>query len=328
MRALTVNDIHSGTGTRTGPVRGLALADLPAPRPEPGEITIDVEAAGIGLIDAFWASGVMPQQEGFVPGLEVAGTVRELGDGVTEPGVGQRVAALLPGAGGFAEVVRARAALVAPVPEGMGAAQASVVPVNTVTAHLALTRVAHLAAGESVLVHAAVGGLGSQVGQVARALGAVRVEAVVGTPEKALAARELGYEHAYLRSELATVPGGAFDVVVDPVGGDATADAFRVLRGGGRLLRVGNASQAPDVALGSLAHWLENKTTAGFNVGAWLGDHPEQGAASLRWALDAVARGELRVDVTATGGLAEHESLLAALLAGETTGKLAFLLES
>jgi len=321
VRALTVTD----TPTTEGTVRGLALTERPTPRPAAGEVTIDVEAAGIGLIDALWASGAMPQHEGFVPGLEVAGTVREVGAGVVDLHVGQPVAALLPGAGGFAEVATAVAALVTPVPDGMATAQAAVVPINTVTAHLALTTVARLAAGESVLVHAGVGGLGSQFGQVARALGAARVDAVVGTPEKLLVARDLGYDHAHLRAEPATVPDGAYDVVVDPVGGDATARAFQALRGGGRLVRVGNASRAGDVGLSSLAHWLENKTTAGFNVGAWLGDHPEQGAESLRWSLGAVAGGTVRVDLTGTGELADHAAMLADLLSGATTGKLAFL---
>lgn len=67
-----------------------------------------------------------------------------------------------------------------------------------------------------------------------------------------------------------------YDIVIDPVGGAATKAGFGVLRAGGRLVRVGNASQSPDVALSSMAHWIENKTTAGFNVGAWLAERPEE----------------------------------------------------
>lgn len=319
MRALTT--------TRANEVHTLQLSETAAPTPADGEVTIDVHAAGIGLIDAFWASGFMPQQPGFVPGLEVAGTVRELGRGVVGLAPGQGVAALLPGAGGFADVARASAALVAPVPEGMTTALAAVTPINTVTAHLALTTVARLGAGESVLVHAGVGGLGSQFGQIARALGASRVDAVVGTPAKRHLAETLGYNTVYLRDELEALPDASYDVVIDPVGGDATAAAFRVLRSGGRLIRVGNASQADDVALSSIGHWLQNKTTSGFNVGAWLGDHPEQGAESLRWALDAVAGGDIHVELSRTGSLAEQAAMLASLRNGETTGKLAFLLQ-
>ncbi|MBO1900374.1 zinc-binding dehydrogenase [Leucobacter weissii] len=319
MRALAL------TGNAAAP--GLALVERPAPVPAAGEITVDVEAAGVGLIDALWATGAMPQQDGFVPGLEVAGTVRELGDGVTAFEPGQHVAAILPGAGGFAEVARASAALVAPIPDGMDVAQASVVPVNTVTAHLALTTVARFARGEAVLVHAAAGGLGSQFGQIARTLGAGRVDVVVGAPAKRGTARDLGYDHAYLRDRLPDVPERGYDIVVDPVGGEATADAFRVLREGGRLLRVGNASQAPDVAVSSVAHWLENKTTTGFNVGAWLSRRPEDGAASLRWSLAAVASGEIDVPLTGTAALGECAALLERLLSGATVGKLALLID-
>lgn len=316
MQALTV--VHDNESTR------LSLSEVPTPRPQANEVAIQVKSAGIGLIDAFWGTGVMPQDEGFIPGLEVAGTITALGSEVTDFTIGQKVAALLPAAGGFAEVVCAEISLVAPLGDDLDFAQASVVPINSVTAHLALTTVARLSAGESVLVHAATGGLGSQFGQIARLLGASRVAAVIGTEEKAQLALTLGFDSTYLREDLSAIPNDAFDVVIDPVGGTATSTAFEKLRAGGRLVRVGNASQAPDVMLSSMAHWLENKTTAGFNVGAWLAAHPQQGTTSLRWCLAAVAKGDIQVPVTAAGGFDKHQQFCAALLAGETTGKLVF----
>lgn len=320
MRAYTV--------TRHDRFDGIRPTDRSVPHPGPGEVAIDVAVAGLGLIDAFWVTGVMPSEPGFVPGLEVSGTVRELGEGVADPTIGQSVAAILVGAGGLAEVACAQAALVAPVPAGLSAEVAAVVPIDTVTAHLGLTTVGRFAPGESVLVHAGVGGLGSQFAQVARALGAGRVDAVVGTPEKQETARALGYDDAFLRDHLAALPEDTYDVVVDPVGGPATEAGFRALRAGGRLMRVGNASQAPDVPLSSMAHWLENTSTVGFNVGAWLGAHPDQGTASLNWSLAAVARGEVRVDLTRLGGPDELPDLLAALERGDTTGKVAVRLRS
>lgn len=316
MQALTV--VRDNDSTH------LALSEVATPRPQANEVAIQVKSAGIGLIDAFWGTGVMPQHEGFIPGLEVAGIISALGSEVTDFTLGQKVAALLPAAGGFAEVVCAQTSLVAPLDDGMDFAQASVVPINSVTAHLALTTVARLSAGESVLVHAATGGLGSQFGQIARLLGATHVAAVVGTEEKAQLAVTLGFDSTYLREDLSAIPRDTFDLVIDPVGGAATSTAFEKLRAGGRLIRVGNASQAPDVMLSSMAHWLENKTTAGFNVGAWLATHPQQGTTSLQWCLDAVASGVIQVPVTATGGFDQHQQFCAALLAGKTTGKLVF----
>lgn len=302
---------------------GLQYVQKPEPTPEPGQVSITVRTAGLGLIDALWTIGTMPSNPNFVPGLEVSGTVRALGEGVNHLAEGQLVAAILPAAGGFAEVVCTPATLVAPIPQKLDHDLAAVVPINTVTAHLALTTVARLAESESLLVNAGVGGLGSQFQQVAQALGAGPCDAVVGTPEKQALALECGYRTAYLRSELRDIPDGTYDIVVDPVGGDATTQGFRVLRSGGRLVRVGNASQAPDVEIGTLALWLENKTAAGFNVGAWLAEHPADGTDSLAWSLEAVARGDVRVDLTAVGGHEQLPQFLEALERGETTGKLA-----
>lgn len=171
---------------------GLEYAEVETPLPAEGEVSIDVDFAGVGLIDALWTTGRMPSRLGRIPGLEVSGSIRELGTGVTDLTVGQKVAAILPNTGGFAEVVCTPVSLVAEVPNALAMDLASVVPINTVTAHLALTTVARFAAGESLLIHAGVGGLGSQFAQVARALGAGRVDAVVGTDAKKEIARGFG----------------------------------------------------------------------------------------------------------------------------------------
>lgn len=297
--------------------------DLPTPRPAPGQVSIDVHHAGLGMIDALWASGYMPSGPGFVPGLEVSGMVREIGEGVASLRVGQAVAAFLPNAGGLAEVACAPATLTAALPEGLTPELASIVPANTMTAHLALTTVARFTRGESMLVHAGAGGLGSQFLQVARTLGGGRIDAVVGTTAKRTVAHDIGYDNTYLRHHLDSIPDDAYDLVIDPVGGEAASQALRMLRSGGRLIKVGNASQAADVGISSLAHWLQNKTTAGFNVGAWLAAFPEHGTHSLRWSLEAVASGTVRVDLTQTGAWAQTTGILTALHAGETTGKAA-----
>ncbi|WP_223145275.1 zinc-binding dehydrogenase [Microbacterium sp. ANT_H45B] len=160
--------------------------------------------------------------------------------------------------------------------------------------------------------------LGSQFLQVARTLGGGRIDAVVGTPEKQTIGHRLGYDNTYPRTDLASIPD---DLVIDPVGGEAATRALRMLRSGGRLIKVGNASQAADVTISSLAHWLQNKTTAGFNVGAWLAAFPEHGTHSLRWSLDAVTTGTVRVDLTRTGRWAQTTEILNKLHAGVTTGK-------
>lgn len=315
---MLAHTVTQGTG-----IPALRPVEVDSPSPASGQVSIDVAFAGLGLIDAFWASGFMPSGPNFVPGLEISGTIRELGEGVTEFAVGDAVAAILLGAGGFAEVACAPVNRVAVVPSELSLEKAAVTAVNTVTAHIALTRSARFTADDSILVHAGVGGLGSQFAQVALALGATSVDAVVGTAAKADIARELGYRRVYLRDEVERIPADSYDVVIDPVGGTATEIGFRALRSGGRLVRVGNASQAADVPLSSIAHWLENKTTTGFNVGAWLRSFPEHAAPSLQWALAAAARGDVRVDLTRVGTPDELPEMLAALERGETSGKLA-----
>lgn len=233
MRALVIN--------RHDRFNGLDDTEVPSPSPANDEVSIDVQFAGVGLIDALWTTGRMPSRLGRIPGLEVSGTIRELGENVTTVTVGQKVAAILPSTGGFAEVVCAPASLVAEVPDDLTMDLASVVPINTVTAHLALTTAIRFVPGESLLIHAGAGGLGSQFAQVSRALGAGRIDAVVGTDAKREIALGFGYEHSYLRDDLSAIPGDTYDIVIDPVGGEATADAFRVLRSGGRLVQIGRA---------------------------------------------------------------------------------------
>ncbi len=302
---------------------GLQLIEAPTPEPGPGQVTIDVAYSGIGLIDALWTTGAMPCAPGFVPGIEASGHVRAIGPDVTGLSVGQPVAAIVAGGGGFAEVATTPAALTLPLPQSVGLDLGSVIPINTVTAYLGLTTAGRLAQQERVLVHAGAGGVGSQFGQVARVLGASEVDAVVGSPSKADAARALGYDHVFQRDALPEIPSDHYDVVVDPVGGPATASGFASLRSGGRLLRIGNASQAPGVSLDGLAHWLENKTTAGFIVGHWIATRPTDTAHALSWALDAFARGDVRVELTGTTAPEQADALLERLEQGGTVGKLA-----
>jgi len=122
MRALVIN-CHDR-------FNGLEYAEVETPSPADGEVSINVNFAGVGLIDALWTTGRMPSQLGRIPGLEVSGTIRELGAGVTDFTVGQRVAAILPNTGGFAEVVCTPASLVAEVPNALAMDLASVVPIN------------------------------------------------------------------------------------------------------------------------------------------------------------------------------------------------------
>ncbi|MEQ0557915.1 zinc-binding dehydrogenase [Amycolatopsis sp. NEAU-NG30] len=313
------NSMKAVTIPEFGAAEVLRLASVPVPRPGPGEVSIDVAYAGANFAEVLYRQGVVDVPLPFVPGIEVSGRIRALGAGVEGLAVGQPVAALtIVASGGYAEVVTTSADLVAPL-GGTGLDVAAAVPSNSTTAFLVLERVARLAPGESVLVHAAAGGVGSQLGQVARLLGAGRVVGTVGSAAKIAAAKAFGYDEVVLRDQVADT--GAFDVVVDMVGGAARRASLDRLAPMGRLVVMGNASGAADVGIPANELWFTNKTVSGFNLAAFSAVSPEIVGRALRRAVAAVAGGDLRVDVESLP-LADAVQAHRRIESGSTTGKL------
>jgi NADPH2:quinone reductase len=262
----------------------LEVTELPDPVPGPGEVAINVTHSAVGLIDVFFRQGLYRDRPGtprppFVPGLEVAGTVRAVGDGVTGLTLGERVVSMSGGSGtgGYAAVY--------------------VAPARGV----ALTSVAHLEAGESVLVHGALGGFVAAFPGMARQLGASRVIGSVRA-SKLDAARNtrLPYDRIVDSAELpGALDGETFDVIIDPVGGDVRTHSLALMRPGSRLIVAGNASGDWQHAIPSNEIWGGGITVAGFNAGAFLPTHPDAFAPALRAAVDMVAGGlaETAIDV-------------------------------
>lgn len=303
--------------------------EVPAPEPGPGQVALDVEYAGANYVEALFAGGFVPNPVPWVPGIEASGRIRSLGADVDGFVVGERVAALtINGGGGYGQVAVTQAGLVAPLPAGMDPALAAVVPSNTTTALIVLERIAHLSAGEHVLVHAAAGGLGSQLGQIARVLGAGRVVGVVGSEAKRQAALALGYDEVWLRDDLATAAPGQFDVIADPVSGPARQASLGLLRLGGRLLAVGDAAQAGDQQISSNTLWFSGIGVLGFNLGALSAAEPHIVGTYLRRALALVASGEVTVHVAEQAPIQEAPRILAALRDGTTVGKTVLVHES
>jgi len=184
-----------------GGPEALRLEELPTPAPGPGEIRIRVRSAAVNLSDTMRRRDdpyPFPTSLPFVPGGEVAGTVDALGDGVEGPAIGTRVPALAgpDGSTGYAQCAIAAAERVVPTPEGVDEETASTVLVAGVMPLLALSEVARLQPGESVLVPAAAGGVGSYAVQLVRRLGAATVIALAGSAAKREAALELGADQA------------------------------------------------------------------------------------------------------------------------------------
>lgn len=223
MRAMTITDDH-----RLMPV------DVPEPAPGPGEVLVDVAAAGVNRADLAQVAGHYPPPPGAseLPGLEVSGHRRDTGEAVV---------ALLAG-GGYAQTVAVHESHLLPVPVGMDLVTAAGLVEVAATVVSNLTLEAGLTAGETLLVHGGTGGIGAFALQYASALGA-RVLATVGSDAAVATARELGADLAWNRRTTDVVAvvreeGGA-DVILDVVGGPALGDNVRMLREHGRLVVIG-----------------------------------------------------------------------------------------
>ncbi|MCB0875299.1 MAG: NADPH:quinone oxidoreductase family protein [Solirubrobacterales bacterium] len=276
MKAIQIVDL-------SGPETALREVDLPEPDAShmltPGSgVLVDVEAAGVSFPEVLQTRGeyqVKPPLP-FVPGSEVAGTVRSApeGSGLTP---GDRVAAF-PMLGGFAEVAVSPAFMTFPLPDELDFRQGASLILNYHTAWFSLVVRGRLAAGETILVHGAAGGVGTASIQVAKGIGA-RAIAVVSSDEKERVAREAGADEVVRsggewREEAKELSGGGVDLVLDPVGGDRFTDSLRSLAEGGRLVVVGfTAGSIPEVKVNRLL--LNNTEVIGAGWGAYVIAKPE-----------------------------------------------------
>jgi NADPH2:quinone reductase len=287
--------------SRFGDPSVLALADLPDPAPGPGEVAIDVSHAAIGLVDVYIRQGLYRDRPGlpqppYVPGLEVAGTVRALGAGVTGFTIGEHVVALSGnGTGGYSSVyIRHQDFVVSTEGYDLDPAQAVAVLPNAIMAHVALTHVARMTEGESILIHGAHGAFAAAFPGIATGLGASRV---VGTARTQRPHR-LPYDRIVDSADLAGALGDEkFDVIIDPVGGAVRTQSMNLLAPFGRLLLVGNASGDWEHTLPSNAAWYGNTVVAGFNAGGYLPAHPDLVRPAARAALTAVTAGLADVEL-------------------------------
>ena len=229
----------------------LELEEVEEPQAGPGEVVVEVEAAALNFFDILLCQGKYQErpEPPFTPGAEVAGTVVEAGDGVDlEPGARVLATPALP-RGGFAErVVATAAGGVFPVPEAMPPEKAAALHIVYQTAHVGLHRRASLREGETVLVHAGAGGVGSAAIQVAGAAGA-RVISTAGGPEKVEVCRALGAEVAldygeedFVGAVKEATGGRGADVIFDPVGGEVFDRSRRCVAFEGRIVVVGFTS--------------------------------------------------------------------------------------
>jgi NADPH2:quinone reductase len=310
-----------------GPLDNVVVEERDTPRPGPGQVVVDVRAAGVNYVDGLICQGryQMKPAAPYVPGGEIAGVVSAVGDGVTRVQVGERVVAMI-GFGAFAEQVAVAASSLDSVPDALGFGQAAAFIQSYCTAWFALTRRSTVAEGEWVLVLGAGGGIGLAAVDVAVALGA-RVVAAASSDDKLSAARRMGaevtvaYEHEDLKTRVRELTDGGVDVVVDPVGGRHSEPALRATKAFGRFCVIGFAS-GPIASIPLNHVLLNNRTLVGVDWGAWAMREPDGHRAMLAELMEMVQDGRLHPVVPEERPLDQAAAVMASLLDRTVTGKV------
>lgn len=311
----------------------LEVRELPDLQPAPGMLTIDVAYIGVGHVDVMLRRGefgsLVPMP--VVPGLEVSGYVKAIGEGTEGFYVGQPVVSMtLMDLGGYASVAHVRPELTVPLDQlggGLDMASAAAAVVNLTTAYMTIRNVISMQEGDNILVHAAVGGLGSFLGQVARHLGAGKVLGTVGSVEKTKLAASLGYDELFLRSDfiepIRKMTGlCGIDAVLDPVGGNMRTQSQELLRPMGQMVMLGNASGEGDVPQSSNEIWLLNKSLKGFNIGGYSQFASAEVGQAAKEALRLLASGKIRAEVLGVFPLEKASEAHELLEEKNTVGKL------
>ncbi len=322
MKALLVKEL-GGPNT-------LVYEDVPDPEVGPGQVLVDVRAAGVNFPDLLIIEGKYQFQPPlpFSPGGEVAGVVAAIGDGVERFAVGDRVVAMGIW-GGYAEKMLAAQERVLPLPDEVSFEVGGSTITTYGTMLYALRDRGQLKAGETVLVLGAAGGVGTASIELAKAMGA-KVIAAVGSDDKVEVCRRLGadevinYAREDLKQRAKALSGGGVDVVVDPVGGAHSEAALRAMAWGGRFLVIGFAAgEIPRIPLNLTL--LKSCAIVGVFWGAWLARDPAAGAAQLVEIGQRIAAGELTPLVSRTYPLAEGARALEDVAARRATGKIVLL---
>ena len=311
-----------------GPPESLVFEEVPSPRPGPGEVVVSVKAASVNFPDVLIIQNKYQFKPPlpFSPGSELAGVVKELGEGVKAFRPGDQVIAFTT-YGAFAEEVKTEAARLLPLPEGMDFPSGAAFLLTYATSDHALRDRAALKAGETLLVLGAAGGVGLAAVEVGKALGA-HVIACASTDDKLAVCRSHGadatinYATGDLRERIkALTAGKGVDVVYDAVGGAYTEPAFRSIAWRGRLLVVGFAAgEIPKLPL-NLA-LLKGASVVGVFWGDFARREPEQFAASVRQLGAWYREGKLRPHVSQTLPLAQAAEALKLMAARQVKGKL------
>jgi NADPH2:quinone reductase len=308
--------------------RALTVREVPAPVAAEGQVLVDVRAAGCNFSDVLMLAEQYQVRPAFpfIAGGEVAGVVSAVGEGVTTLSVGDRVLTRCA-LGGFAEQVATPVSTTWRLPEAISFEAGAAIPTVYPTSYAALVWRAPVAAGETLLVHAAAGGVGLSAVQIGKALGA-RVIATAGGAEKLEVARRAGADvlidyrrEDFVERVLEDTDGRGADVIYDSVGGETTDRSLKCIAWNGRLLVIGFASgDIPSVQLNRVL--LKNISLVGLHWSAYPEKEPDQIHACMEGLFDLAAAGRIEPLVSARYPLERAGDALEALATRRTVGKI------
>lgn len=305
----------------------LALQPIERPKPGPQEVLIDIRAAGVNRADLVQRKGMYPPPPGApdTMGLECAGVISEVGNGVTRWKVGDRVCALLAG-GGYAEAVAVDEGSVLPLPETMDFIQGACLAEAMMTVYANVFQRCQLAEGETFLCQGGTSGIGVMAIQMAKLAGAGMILSTAGSAEKCAVITDLGADVAinYREEDFAEVAKtrGGVDVVLDMVGGDYVAKHLDIIKLNGRICNIAYQN-GPKVELNLMRLMLKR----GILTGTTLRARTAAEKRDLRDAVETrfwghVEAGRIRTIVDSTFPLAEAEAAQARMTAGGHVGKI------
>lgn len=313
---------------RYGSAADLVIEDCDAPEPGEGQVAVEVRAAGLNFPDLLTIAGKyqVRTEPPFIPGIEAAGVVRSVGEGVRGFSAGDRVILTNQG-GAFAEQCVADASRVMPLPESLGFEEGAGFAITYATSHHAFRQCAPIEQGQTVLVLGAAGGVGTTAVEIAKSMGA-RVIAAASSDEKLEFTRELGaddtvnYSRQALKDAVRELTGGkGADVVYDPVGGDLAIEALKALGWQGRHLVVGFASgDIPAFPANLLL--LKEARAIGVYWGDWAAKNPADAASNMQELVALVADGTLKPRITAVYPLERFQDAFSALAERRALGKV------
>ncbi|WP_396587652.1 NADPH:quinone oxidoreductase family protein [Bermanella sp. R86510] len=309
------------------PIEALSIADVDSPEPKKNQVRIKAHAMGVNFPDGLLVQGLyqMKPPTPFVPGIEVAGEIDAVGDGVDEFKVGDKVAVLMP-IGGYSEQVVVHKAMVQALPEGISAAHATALMCAYGTSHHALKQRANLQTGETLLVLGAGGSTGIAAVEIGKAMGA-NVIAVASSDEKLAIAKQHGADELIKNDEnlgdnlKALVKNKGVDVIFDPIGGDAFDTCIRRMAWNGRYLVIGFASgRIPELSV-NLA-LVKGFSLMGVFWGTFVQKQPQDYMANQQELFTWYQQGKVKPHIHEQYPLDQVQNALHAVLSGKVMGKV------